>query len=72
MGRTLLIAVAVIGIILIVRHLLSRRKPKPPSGDYKATVRCAHCGTHIPKKDAIAQGERFFCSIEHLSASDSD
>lgn len=28
-------------------------------------VRCAECGVHTPKGDAIAAGGEYFCSTEH-------
>lgn len=28
-------------------------------------VRCLHCGLHVPEHEAIAQGEKHFCSLEH-------
>lgn len=28
-------------------------------------VRCLHCGLHVPEHEAIAQGGKHFCSLEH-------
>ncbi|CAM2186743.1 deaminase [Burkholderia sp. AU19243] len=28
-------------------------------------VRCAECGVHAPKGDAVAMGGEYFCSTEH-------
>ncbi len=28
-------------------------------------VKCLHCGLHIPEKEAIKQGDKVFCSLEH-------
>ncbi|EIJ34284.1 PP0621 family protein [Thiothrix nivea] len=28
-------------------------------------VRCLHCGLHIPEDEAISQGGKHFCSLEH-------
>lgn len=33
-------------------------------------VQCAHCSVHLPKSEAIAQEERFYCSQEHLQSLD--
>ena len=30
-----------------------------------AMVKCLHCGLHIPEKEAIKQGDKVFCSLEH-------
>lgn len=28
-------------------------------------VRCAHCGVHLPRSEAIVSREEFFCTNEH-------
>jgi uncharacterized protein len=28
-------------------------------------VRCAHCGVHLPKADALEQGGRSYCCRAH-------
>ena len=28
-------------------------------------VRCHYCGIHIPKDEALQQGEHYYCSPEH-------
>lgn len=34
----------------------------PPMQDM---VACAHCGLHLPRSEALAQGARYYCSPEH-------
>ncbi len=29
------------------------------------TVRCAHCGMHVPRDEAVGGGELWFCSAAH-------
>ncbi|MEK2600559.1 PP0621 family protein [Burkholderia arboris] len=40
-----------------------------PNGDMRSLpepmVRCAECGVHAPKGDAVAAGGEYFCSAEH-------
>ncbi|HEM7804124.1 PP0621 family protein [Burkholderia cenocepacia] len=40
-----------------------------PSGDARSLpepmVRCAECGVHAPKGDAVAASGEYFCSVEH-------
>ncbi|QVN16941.1 PP0621 family protein [Burkholderia pyrrocinia] len=40
-----------------------------PNGDTRSLpepmVRCAECGVHAPKGDAVAAGGEYFCSAEH-------
>lgn len=31
-------------------------------------VRCAHCGVHLPRPDALAAGALHYCSAEHREA----
>jgi uncharacterized protein len=28
-------------------------------------LRCEHCGLHVPEHEAISQGGKHFCSLEH-------
>ncbi|PXX39591.1 MULTISPECIES: PP0621 family protein [Burkholderia] len=40
-----------------------------PNGDARSLpepmVRCAECGVHAPKGDAVVAGGEYFCSAEH-------
>jgi len=31
-------------------------------------VRCAHCGVHLPRPEALAEGALHYCSQEHRDA----
>lgn len=31
-------------------------------------VRCAHCGVHLPRSEAVMSNGEFFCSAEHMKA----
>jgi len=71
MGRTILIIAAVAVIFLILKQMLSQRKTGKPTQkpvDFDAMVRCEHCGTHVPRAQAISRGEEYYCSVAHLSA----
>lgn len=65
--RFILIALAVWLAVQLVRRLL--RKPGKPARTTKAVthrmVRCERCGLHVPEREAVREGERFFCSVEH-------
>lgn len=30
-------------------------------------VRCLYCGLHVPENEAISQGGKHFCSLEHAT-----
>lgn len=72
--------VIIIGLIiafLIVKHLIASRSSSkttnntqdandnPKSLDYKDTVKCEYCGTHIPLANAYKQGNEHYCNEEH-------
>jgi uncharacterized protein len=38
------------------------RAPRGPEG----MVRCAHCGIHLPRSEALLQGGRTYCCAGHL------
>jgi uncharacterized protein len=71
MLRLLLIVLAVWIALLLVRDVLRRRRgtARPPA--VTATVRCAHCGVHLPEADALQHVDgRSYCSIEHARGDD--
>jgi uncharacterized protein len=35
-------------------------------------VQCAHCGLHLPRQEALRQGNTYYCSQAHLDAVDPD
>jgi uncharacterized protein len=73
-----LIAIAAIFWLLyrLILTLLSKAQPpaarRPPPAGGDTMVRCAHCGLHIPRAEALIQGDRYYCCEEHRDASDSD
>ena len=49
------------------------RKPQAPDTDSCASAaqdmaRCAHCGIHLPKDDAVLGDKGLYCSTEHRTA----
>ena len=44
-------------------------KSRPPEPDQPPLmVRCAHCGLHLPEKQALRQDGEWYCSRDHLEA----
>jgi len=41
---------------------------RPPAGGAEGMVACAHCGVHLPRSEALADGARLFCSAAHRLA----
>ncbi|HUJ85809.1 MAG TPA: PP0621 family protein [Burkholderiales bacterium] len=71
MGRLLIFALAVFGLIWLLKRALdghtSDAAGQAPGerGAPGDLVRCAHCGLHLPRGEAHAAGERLYCSEEH-------
>ena len=60
-----------LAIAAAVYWLLRPNRREKPGRDGPAVedmVRCAHCGVHIPRSEAILAGGNFFCSTEHRDA----
>ena len=59
-------------IALIAAALWLWRRIKRPVASQTETaqpapmVRCSHCGVHVPRAHAVAQGPRWYCSQAHL------
>lgn len=51
-------------------RLLSKNETKAPPRPKVGTdmVRCAHCGIHIPKSEALQRDGHDYCSEEHREA----
>jgi len=78
LGKILFWALLIIGALLIARILAhqntrttaqprrARQQPPPAVGDNpESMVRCAHCGIHLPRSDAVLLEGRTWCSSEH-------
>lgn len=80
MGK-LLFWIVVIILVLFVARIAGRMaaarqasppgaKPRPAAGQPapgapESMVRCAHCGIHLPRSEALLQGGHTWCSPEH-------
>ena len=68
MLRFLAILVAVFLLVLVVRKMLTKptssKRPRAVE-DVRKMVRCDHCGLHVPANEAIAAGDKRYCSQEH-------
>lgn len=68
--RLLFWILVIIAIIWLWRRLT---RPAPPPAAKSGTetpkpmVRCAHCGIHLPREEALAEGSLWYCSQAHLT-----
>jgi hypothetical protein len=59
--------IAYIVYSLLKPRLLTRKTkatPQPPAPDEEDMVFDPQCQSYLPKKDAVSQGDKFFCSQE--------
>jgi uncharacterized protein len=42
-----------------------RRESHPGTAAPEVMVSCATCGLHLPRREALLLGERYFCCEEH-------
>jgi uncharacterized protein len=71
MGRVLFFVLLALAVYLGWRWMkLQRLRDERSTGaatsrQAQAMVSCATCGLHLPRQEALAQDERFFCCEEH-------
>ncbi|HRL20971.1 PP0621 family protein [Alcaligenes sp. SDU_A2] len=76
MGKALFWVVVILAAMIIARivsHSKARKKMppnptmRPPRSQKQgeAMVRCAHCGIHLPRSEALMSNHHTWCSLEH-------
>ena len=69
--KFLLLLVAVFALIWLVRGSVRGRTPPPSAPGPQAPqqmLTCAHCGTHLPRDEALPGRGGVFCDAEHRAA----
>jgi uncharacterized protein len=68
-----LVVIVVVGVVLWL--LLGRGRSLPRRPGTRAAgppneemVRCAHCGLHLPRSEAVSAGGQLYCSDAHRIA----
>ena len=73
MSKLVILAIAIAAALWLLRGFRKRSKddvsPSAPP-EAEAMVRCARCGVHLPRGEALMSRQRFFCSAEHERESD--
>jgi uncharacterized protein len=71
MGRILFFVILGVGLYIAFRiwrggqrRGAATRSPNS-SGGGEAMIRCGHCGLNVPKSEALADGDRWYCSEDH-------
>lgn len=81
MGKILFWALLIIGVLLVARILARHnensrvaandpnragtRRAAPAVEQPEAMVRCAHCGIHMPRSEAVLVSGQTWCSEDH-------
>lgn len=81
MGKLLLWAIVILAALVVARILarsaqnkdsdapradsLPRKESPPPVEQPESMVRCAHCGIHMPRSEALLVNGETWCSGEH-------
>lgn len=63
------VLIYLLGIALVVWILIRLAKgsgtKKKPVQQMDDMVRCAHCGTFVPRNEATRHNDRYYCSTAH-------
>jgi len=72
MARILFVLVLALALYFLWRVLQANKAKRSGASSPKSTPRaalamvsCASCGLHLPRPDALTEGDRFYCSEEH-------
>jgi len=71
MGRILFFVFLGVGLYVAFRIWRSSQRrgaTGPPEGAStagEAMVRCGHCGLNVPRSEALADGDHWYCSEDH-------
>ncbi len=75
MGRLLMVLVLLavsLYVVKLIKIKLDEAATKLDKDDSRnecvendKMVKCLHCGLHIPENEALKQGDKVFCSLEH-------
>ena len=66
MKYLVLLVVLVVAIGIWRGRRAKEAAPQTPRALPQDMLACAHCGIHIPRKEALAQGTHWYCCREHL------
>ena len=66
-GIRVLIYLLGIGLLvwILIRLAKAPRVEKKPTKQVDDMVRCAHCGTFVPRHEAISEEDRYYCCSQH-------
>lgn len=54
------------------RRRIERGAPRTPAAGGEDMVQCARCGVHLPRSESITTQGRYYCTLEHQRAHQSE
>ncbi|MBF7730249.1 PP0621 family protein [Pseudomonas sp. N040] len=67
MFRLLIWIALIVAAVWLWRRLKNPAAAQPPSqSETQPMVRCAHCGLHVPQREAQESAGNWYCSTRHL------
>ena len=72
--KFLVFLIAIVALLYLVRNSVRRRMPPPGGGPRttdttpQAMLRCAQCGLHLPRDEALPGRGGVFCGEPHRTA----
>jgi uncharacterized protein len=63
-----IVVVAVVLWLTLGRRPRARARPPKAQPALEGMVRCAHCGMHLPRSEALTAGADAYCSAAHRDA----
>lgn len=71
MSRLLFLVIVIIVVFWLLKSYGKRVQREDTPEENRAMqaedmVCCAHCGVHLPKRDGVFSGGKYYCSEEHL------
>lgn len=66
MGKFLLLLLVIVAAWWLAKGFRRKNAAKDaPEAAPEQMVNCSHCGLYLPQREAIREGDRFFCCAEH-------
>ncbi|WP_241663894.1 PP0621 family protein [Stutzerimonas nosocomialis] len=72
--RLLILIALIAAAVWLWRRLTHKKPPLKTHAEPGAApmVRCAHCGVHVPRQQALLAHDQWFCSRAHLEQGEKD
>jgi uncharacterized protein len=71
LSKFLLLILCIVAVWWLAKGFRRRDAAKDaPEAAPEQMVNCGHCGLYLPKNEAIAGGDKFFCCAEHRHLAD--